>query len=553
MLLHLSIRDFAIVDRLELEFRPGFTALTGETGAGKSILIDALSLTLGDRAGSEQVRSGAERADVTADFAIDSLPGIGDWLREQALEGDPNRLLLRRVVDASGRSRAFINGHAATINQMREAGDRLVDIHGQHAHQSLLRPEAQRLVLDSHAGLASLAEETAGAHREWQRLRRARLDHQNNAAARDAEREQLGWQLEELSRLALAPGEWEAIQSEHGRLAHAATLMEGVRDAIDSLSESENAALGVLSGVLSRLRPLTEFDGTLRDTVAVLESGEVQLREAAYALRHYADRIELDPKRLRDVEQRLEAVHDAARKFRARPEALPELLASLRARVKDLEMTADLEALAAQELAARSRYDELAARLSAERSKAATQLGREVNAAMKELAMSGGRFEVELRSLLPDGSAAGNEQVEFLVATNPGSEPRALAKVASGGELSRISLAIQVITSRAAAVPTLIFDEVDAGIGGAVAEVVGRKLKTLGGERQVLCVTHLPQVAAQAREQWSVSKASESGSARSRVAVLDQKSRIEEIARMLGGVAITATTRKHAAEMLGLR
>src|SRR5439155_112988 len=234
-------------------------------------------------------------------------------------------------------------------------------------------------------------------------------------------------------------------------------------------------------------------------------------------------------------------------------DALPELLASLRVRLKDLEMTADLEALALQEQAARSRYDELAARLSAERNKAATRLGREVNAAMKELAMSGGRFEVELRSLLPDGSVAGNEQVEFLVATNPGAEPRALAKVASGGELSRISLAIQVITSRAAAVPTLIFDEVDAGIGGAVAEVVGKKLKTLGGERQVLCVTHLPQVAAQAREQWSVSKASESGSARSRVAVLDQKSRIEEIARMLGGVAITATTRKHAAEMLGLR
>src|SRR5881396_1085418 len=412
MLLHLSIRDFAIVDRLELEFRPGFTALTGETGAGKSILIDALSLTLGDRAGNEQVRSGAERADVSAEFAIDSLPGIADWLHEQALEGDPNRLLLRRVVDANGRSRAFVNGHAATINQMREAGDRLVDIHGQHAHQSLLRPEAQRLVLDAHAGLASLAQETGGAHREWQRLRSARLDHEKNRAARDAEREQLDWQLEELSRLALAPGEWETIQSEHGRLAHAATLMEGVRDAIDALSESENAALGSLSGVLSRLRPLTEFDGLLRDTIAVLESGEAQLREAAYALRHYADRIELDPKRLQEVEQRLEA-------------------------------------LALQEQAARSRYDELAARLSAERNKAATRLGREVNAAMKELAMSGGRFEVELRSLLPDGSVAGNEQVEFLVATNPGAEPRALAKAPRGGQMSRISIAIQVITSRA--------------------------------------------------------------------------------------------------------
>jgi len=553
MLLHLSIRDFAIVDRLELEFRPGFTALTGETGAGKSILIDALSLALGDRAGSEQVRSGAERADVAAEFAIDSLPGIGDWLHEQALEGDANRLLLRRVVDANGRSRAFINGHAATINQLREAGERLVDIHGQHAHQSLLRPEAQRLVLDAHAGLASLAQETGGAHREWQRLCRARLDHQTNTAARDAEREQLGWQLEELSRLALAPGEWEAIQSEHGRLAHAASLIEGVRDAIGLLSESENAALGALSGGLSRLRPLTDYDESLRETIAMLESGEAQLREAAYALRHYADRIDLDPKRLREVEQRLEAVHNAARKFRTRPEALPELLASLRDRLNDLEMTADLEALAMQEQAARSRYDGLATGLSAERKKAATKLGREVNAAMKELAMSGGRFEVELRSLLPDGSVAGNEQVEFLVTTNPGTEPRALAKVASGGELSRISLAIQVITSRAAAVPTLIFDEVDSGIGGAVAEVVGKKLKTLGEERQVLCVTHLPQVAAQAGEQWSVSKGTERGSARSRVAVLDPKSRIEEIARMLGGVAITATTRKHAAEMLGLR
>jgi DNA repair protein RecN (Recombination protein N) len=553
MLLNLSIRDFAIVDRLELEFRPGFTALTGETGAGKSILIDALSLALGDRAGGELVRAGAERADVTADFSIEIVPELGRWLAEQALEGDANRLLLRRVVDRNGRSRGFINGHTATVTQLKEAGERLVDIHGQHAHQSLLRPEVQRAVLDAHAGLAALAGETGGAYREWQRLCRARLDHQHNAAARNVEREQLAWQVEELSRLALAPGEWDAIQSEHGRLAHAASLIDGVRAAIELLSESESAALGTLSGALSRLRPLTEYDAALRDTVAMLESGEAQLREAAYSLRHYADRVELDPARLREVEQRLEAVHGTARKLRVKPEALPELLISLRQRLADLEMTADLEALARQEQGARSRYDTLASRLSSERAKAATKLSREVNAAMKELAMSGGRFEVELRSLLPDGSVAGNELVEFLVSTNPGTEPRPLAKVASGGELSRISLAIQVITSRAAAVPTLIFDEVDAGIGGAVAEVVGRKLRALGEERQVLCVTHLPQVAAQAREQWSVAKASERGGARSRVAVLDQNSRIEEIARMLGGVAITATTRKHAAEMLGLR
>ncbi|HEY7674110.1 MAG TPA: DNA repair protein RecN [Burkholderiales bacterium] len=553
MLLHLAIRDFAIVDRLELEFRPGFTALTGETGAGKSILIDALSLALGERAGSEEVRFGAERTDVMAEFAIDSLPGVGDWLREQALEGDRDRLLLRRVVDRNGRSRAFINGRAATVNQLREAGDRLVDIHGQHAHQSLLRPEAQCQVLDAHAGLTALVADAGDAYREWQSLCKARLEHENSATALRTEQEQLGWQVQELARLAPAPGEWESIQAEHSRLAHAASLIEGVRSATDALSESESAALANVSGVLSRLRPLLEFDESLREAVALLESGEAQLREAAYSLRHYADRVELDPRRLREVEQRLESIHDAARKLRVRPEELPERLVEMQKRLKELEATADLEALIREEKAARSRYDQLAARLSAERREAAGRLARDVSAGMKELAMSGGRFEVELRPLLPEGSVSGNERVEFLVTTNPGVEPRSLAKVASGGELSRISLAIQVVTSRAAAVPTLIFDEVDAGIGGAVAEVVGRKLRMLGAERQVLCVTHLPQVAAQAREQWSVMKGTENGRARSRVSVLDQKSRIEEIARMLGGVAITATTRKHAAEMLGLR
>ena len=553
MLLHLSIRDFAIVDRLDLEFQPGFTALTGETGAGKSILIDALSLALGERADSEQVRAGAERADVTAEFSLEPEAKLADWLREQALEGDPKRLLLRRVVDRNGRSRAFINGHPATVNQLREAGDGLVDIHGQHAHQSLLRPHEQRRVLDAHAGLVSLARDVADAYRGWEKLYRMRLDSESNAAAREAEREQLTWQVDELAGLALQPGEWEAIQSEHGRLAHAASLLEGGRGAIDALSESENAALGTLSGVLSRLRSLVEYDATLRETMALLESGEAQLREAAHALRHYIDRIEIDPGRLSKVDQRLEAVHSAARKFRAKPESLPDLLTSLRSRLDDLQIAADVDALSKQEQAARSHYDGLAARLSEERRKAAARLGREVGAAMKELAMAGGRFEVDLRALSPEGSASGNEQVEFLVTTNPGVEPRPLSKVASGGELSRISLAIQVITSRAAAVPTLIFDEVDAGIGGAVAEIVGKKLKTLGEERQVLCVTHLPQVASQAGEQWSVAKGTDSGGAKSRVAVLDQKSRIEEIARMLGGVAITATTRKHAAEMLGVR
>jgi DNA repair protein RecN (Recombination protein N) len=553
MLVQLAIRDFAIVDHLELEFGRGFTALTGETGAGKSILIDALSLALGERAGGELVRAGCERAEVTAEFATEGIAPLQAWLREQALEGDGGRLLLRRVIDAGGRSRAFVNGRAATLNQLREAGEWLVDIHGQHAHQSLLRGDAQRAILDAHAGLSETAAEAAAAFRDWQKVCRARAEHQTHATARNAEREQLAWQVEELERLAMAPEEWDAIQAEHGRLAHAASLIEGAQGAIDALSDSDAAALAALSGVLSRVRPLVDYDASLKDTVALLESGEANLREAAYALRHYVDRIELDPARLREVEARLEALHSAARKLHLRPEALPERLSELKARLAELQTATDLEALAKQEQAARSRYDQLATRLSAERKKAAAKLAREVTAAMKELAMGGGRFEVDLRSLLPDGSSGGNELVEFMVATNPGVPPRPLARVASGGELSRVSLAIQVITSKAARVPTLIFDEVDAGIGGAVAEVVGRKLRALGEDRQVLVVTHLPQVAAQATEQWSVAKGAGGAGVRSRVTVLDRSSRIEEIARMLGGVAITATTRKHAAEMLGLR
>ncbi len=553
MLLHLAICDFAIVDRLELDFHTGFTALTGETGAGKSILIDALSLALGGRAGAEQVRSGAERADVIAEFGIETLPAVGAWLRDQALEGDLNRILLRRVVDRSGRSRAFINGRAATVGQLDEVGASLVDIHGQHAHQSLLRTEAQRQVLDDHAGLGGVSADTREAYREWERICRAKQEHETGAMLRNAEREQLAWQIEELDRLAPQPGEWEAVQAEHGRLAHAASLIEGVRGALDALSESDGAALAGVSGVISRLRPLLEYDAALRETFALLEAGEMQLRESAYALRHYADRVDMDPARLREVEQRVEAMHGAARKLRFRPEELPGKHAGLRRRLSELEASSDLETLARQEQAARARYDRLAAELGKGRKAAALKLAKDVNEAMHELAMSGGRFEVELRSLLPEGSAAGNEQVEFLVSTNPGTEPRALAKVASGGELSRISLAIQVITSRAASVQTLIFDEVDAGIGGAVAEVVGRKLKTLGEQRQVLCVTHLPQVAAQARTHWSVAKGIVGGVSKSRVTVLDQNARVEELARMLGGVSITATTRKHAAEMLGLR
>lgn len=557
MLVHLSIRDFAIVDELDLEFTAGFTALTGETGAGKSILIDALALALGERADAADVRTGRERIDVTAEFAVDKLPALQAWLREQALDANADeeggRLLLRRVVDRGGRSRAFINGYPATLAQLREAGDALVDIHGQNAHQSLLRGDAQRNVLDAHAGLAALAADTGIAWREWQRLAKARAEYETNVAARNNEREQLQWQVEALRELSPKPDEWEAIQAEHSRLTHAVSLIEGAQGVLDALSEADGAATAVLSGALSRLRPLVGYDAALGETAALLESSEMQLREAAHGLRHYADRIELDPARLAQVEARVEALHSAARKFRVKADELPGLLYSQAARLADLELASDLGAVQEQEQAARGCYQALAAKLTAGRTKAAAKLSREVTVAMKELAMGGARFEAALRPL-PDGSAGGDEQMEFLVAANAGGELRSLARVASGGELSRISLAIQVITSKAAAVPTLIFDEVDAGIGGAVAEVVGRKLRALGEGRQVLCVTHLAQVAAQASAQWSVSKGADAGAGGgviSRVESLDRKGRVEEIARMLGGVDITATTRKHATEMLG--
>ncbi|MCU0804195.1 MAG: DNA repair protein RecN [Burkholderiales bacterium] len=549
MLLHLSIREFAIVDRLELDFAGGFTALTGETGAGKSILIDALALALGERADADVVRAGADRAEVIAEFATDGARGLDAWLAEAALEGDPGRLLLRRVVDRNGRSRAFVNGHAATVQQLREASDALVDVHGQHAHQSLLRTDAQRDLLDGHAGLAKLAADVAAAYRAWRAAASARTGYEKDASARTAERDRIAWQADELARIAAKEGEWDALSQEHSRLAHAASLAEGAQAALDAVSEADGSASAAVSSAASRIRALVQYDASLGEILAMLESASAQLQEAGYGLRHYRDRVELDPARLRDVEARIDALHGAGRKFRVPPSELPILAASLAEQLARLDVAVDPDALIAAETAAREQYETLAAKLSAERKAAAAKLGKQVTAAMKELAMSGGRFEVALNAV-EAGSPGGNEEVEFQVTTNPGMPARPLAKVASGGELSRLSLAIQVITSRSARVPTMIFDEVDSGIGGAVAEIVGRKMKALGADRQVLCVTHLPQVAAQADHQWSVAKGAMNGVVRSQVTPLEGKARIEELARMLGGTEITATTRKHAAELL---
>lgn len=549
MLLQLSIRDFVIVQKLELEFRPGFTALTGETGAGKSILIDALTLALGGRADADQVRAGAERAEVSAEFSIQTLPGLQQWLAQTELQGDPGQLLLRRVVDRNGRSRALINGHVATAAQLREAASQLLDIHGQHAHQSLLRPSAQREMLDARGELSDLCDQTGQAWRAWRKLVEQRELAQTQAAARAVELERISWQMQELERLAPEPGEWERVGEEQTRLANAAGLMQAAQSAAEAIAEGDGAALSLLAGALSSLREMAEIDRGLAEMVSLIESAEVNLQEAAQSLRRYGDRVELDPARLSTVEQRLDALHAAARRFRTRPESLPALLAETRQQLAALEAASDAQAMQQQELAAHQHYSALAQRLSDGRAKAATRFGREVTAAMKELALGGGRFEVSLQPI-EGGAAQGNETVEFLVSANPGVEPRPLAKVASGGELSRISLAIQVIASAASAVPSMIFDEVDAGIGGAVAEVVGRKLSQLARSRQVLCVTHLPQVAALADQQWSVSKSGNGDSVQSKVTPLDAAARVEEIARMLGGVDITPTTRKHAKEML---
>ncbi|MBI5919480.1 MAG: DNA repair protein RecN [Nitrosomonadales bacterium] len=549
MLKFLSIRDFVIVDTLELDFSAGFTALTGETGAGKSILLDALALALGERGEAGMIRAGCERAEISAEFDSSYLPELQAWLNEQELDGDEGVCLFRRVLDASGRSRGFINGRSATQQQMRDAGEWLLDIHGQHAHQSLLRAEAQRALLDGYAGLGERVAQIGGLFRDWQTLRRRRLELSQNAAAIAAERELLQFQRKELEALSFNPAAWDEMQADYARLSHAATLLETAAFGVDVLSEAEMACLPQLNTLISRVQSGSEYDAALGETLQLLGSAQAELQEAVYALRHYQQRLDTDPQQLRELERDIQAVVDAARKYRVAPETLPQTLADIRARLDELGGDADESALAQQEQAAHNAYLALARQLSAARNEAAERLALEITAALQTLAMQGGRFAVALPPL-PEGSAQGLETVEFQVAANPGMPLRALAKTASGGELARISLAIQVALSEVACVPTLIFDEVDSGIGGRVAEIVGLLLKRLGRRHQVLCVTHLPQVAAAADAQWQVSKSSRDGATYSRIAVLDAAQRVEEIARMLGGVNLTETTRKHAAEML---
>ncbi|MEO8005954.1 MAG: DNA repair protein RecN [Betaproteobacteria bacterium] len=549
MLRTLSIRDFVIVERLELEFESGFTVLTGETGAGKSILIDALATVLGERAEAGLVREGRDKAEISAAFQASGVAPLTAYLDENDLAGEEGECVLRRVIESSGRSRAYVNGRPATVQQLREIGEYLIDIHGQHAHQSLLRANAQRELLDGYAGAAALATQTAQCWRKWQDIRRQLEALETGAQALAAEREQLDWQAKELDALGFHAHEWDELQAEHKRLANAAGLIEAVQFGLDTLSEGEVAAVTTLSAALVRLQGMVDSDPRLREVLDALEPAHIQLQDAIHGLRHYQERLELDPQRLREVEGRLDAVHSAARKFRMQVADIPQRLQTIHARLAELDEGFDADALRAREADAAKAYASVAARLTAARKKGAADLAKKVTASMQALAMAGGAFAIALNRLA-DGSAHGQEQVDFLVAGHAGATPRPLAKVASGGELSRLSLAIQTVTSEIAAVPTLIFDEVDAGIGGGVAEIVGRMMKDLGRRHQVMCVTHLPQVAAAGDHQWQVSKVAANGKTASTVTILAESGRIEEIARMLGGVKITETTRKHAAEML---
>jgi DNA repair protein RecN (Recombination protein N) len=553
MLQTLSLRDFVIVDQLELDFSSGFTVLTGETGAGKSILLDALSLVLGERADSSQIREGCSRAEISALFRIDpqQIEHFNQWLDEQGfpIEDDGQSLVLKRTVEANGRSRAFINGSVATLVQLREAGDQLVDIHGQHAHQLLLKGGAQRELLDRHANHLDLVAEVSQLFKTLNESRR-RLEQAENAGQDiERERERLEWQLEELTELSPQEGEWTTIQSEHARLANGAKIMSGCQEAIDALSDADNSVESTLSKASTNISALAEHDSALSDISQALESAQIQIDEAVHGLNRYLQKLDLDPARLSEVEERMQALHGAARKYRTEADDLPKLLLDTAERLEALTASQNIEALRERVKQEELAYLKQAKQLSQKRNKAALDLAKQVTTAMQDLSMAGGQLEIALLPLA-EGGAHGLEQIEFLVAGHAGSTPRSLAKVASGGELARISLAISVITSKASFTPTLIFDEVDAGIGGAVAETVGKLLRQLGESHQILCVTHLPQVAAQGNHHLKVSKSQAGDKTLSQVMPLGRSERVEEVARMLGGATITDTTRRHARELL---
>lgn len=549
MLTQLAIQDYAIVDRLELDLTRGMTAITGETGAGKSILLGALGLCLGERADAGSVRHGCERTDLSARFDIQHLPAAIEWLTARELPAE--ECLLRRVVTASGRSKAWINGHPATIADLKSLGEQLIQIHGQHAHQALMREETHLALLDDYAGLRESSQQLAEIFREWRSARRRLKKLSEEGSEVEAKRQLLRYQVEELDQLGLAEDELKTLEEEQHTLAHAEETLRETQFAADCCASDEGGALSLLNQAYAHLSALPGSDkGTLANTLAMLSDARIQVEEASSELNRLASTTELDPERLAWVEERMGDVHRIARKHHVAPEEIFALHAQLSYEVAQLESSDnDLESLSNQVAECRERYRNSAKQLSEARQKAAVRLGKEVQQQLAFLAMGKARFEVDVTPR-DTPSPEGLDYVQFLISANPGQPARPLTKVASGGELSRISLAIQVVAAAHSTIPSLVFDEVDVGISGATAEIVGQLLRKLGENGQVMTVTHLPQVAAQAHQHLHIEKRAKRDTTLTHMALLDEGGRISELARMLGGVTLSDQTLAHAREML---
>lgn len=552
MLTHIHIWNFAIVEALDIELESGLSVLTGETGAGKSILLDALGLALGDRADSTIIRHGESRAEISVTFDTSEAINAEAWLKQHELDSE-HECIIRRTVNEKGPSKAFINGKPATVQQLRELAEMLVDLHGQHEHQSLMKADVQQQLLDDYANHSDLVKKVSTSFKEWNKLNTE--FNKLNAAKNEQEHrlDLLRYQVNELEALNLQVGESEKLDTEHKRLSNASQLLQTTEQTLYALEESDKSSVSQqLTHFTSELQQLGKADNKLNDIASLLDNAAIQINEASSELRQYVDSLELDPERLNYLDERISNIHNLARKHQVNPDDLPALLDDLHKELDSIE-NADghLEKLQQDIEKTSNAYQQAAKELTKSRIKATKTLSTKVSESMQELGMEGGIFEVALNQY-ESGSfhANGNEQIEFLVSSNPGQPPKSLSKVASGGEISRISLAIQVIAAEATRIPTLIFDEVDVGIGGRVAEIVGIKLKQLAAHRQVICVTHLAQVAALGEHHMQVSKQSDSATTISQINYLDKQQRVNELARMMGGIEITQQTLSHAEEML---
>lgn len=545
MLSSLSIQDFVIVDKLDLNFDEGMSVLSGETGAGKSILIDALSLCLGARADIGQVREGCERANITAVFHC--TPEAAKILQEQAIDVD-DELYLRRSLDSKGKSKAFVNGVAVPAATLKELAAALIDIHGQHAFQTLAKPSEQLRILDCFGQHDQLLSAVAKAFEQLKNAQTEFEQAQTGQNEREERIENLQWRLSSVKDIAPKEGQWEELTQRHEKLSHGAELIEGTQLALNELSQNDHSIIDQISHLIDTITKLSQTDKDLESVANNLSEGEILLREASYELSHYLKNTDLDPELLAQAEAELSAWHEASRKLKVMPEQLPAEFESIQTELERLKEGLNLDALHDAVIQAKANYNIAAKELSTARIQSARELGKRVTNSMQNLSMSGGMFEIRLSPCSP--SKTGSETAEFLVAGHPGVTPQPLTKVASGGELARISLAITVNTVEGTEVPTLIFDEVDSGIGGAVAETVGKYLRKLADKKQVLCVTHLPQVASQGHHHYQVNKDIREGMTRSSIHQLDAESRVMEIARMLGGISITDATKQAARDLI---